>query len=329
MFNWMNAFSGVTKSPVTVPLGGRQKPASLDNAFSSFAQFGNDALDRAFYNVEESDFDQVATFSGEQGSIVYVPAKRSAPLEECADATELFEKHPDVGAISVAGVGSSAVGAAGLARDVADATGLPVAAVVSGSGALDVVWQGMGGWMFLREDNQLEFFLEKTRNAFLAAGMVPGFVPWIDSWDSIGSGPDTVTLKSLLRKDRLKKLKWVVGHSKGNLVISSAISELVLEEGLMDMKDVDLVLLSAVTALPPDVGRQHQYLGALDVLGMVNSRLAVPYESVPGATHTLNRQLPFHLDAVAEIKKLAALRPDGPKPEGTKEAAKAGKAGKS
>jgi hypothetical protein len=314
MFSWLNTIYDVTRSPLTVRIGDQRKPASLDNAFSSFAQLGNDAFDRIFYNVEECDIDRIEKFSGTQGSIIHVPADRDTEPEECADASELIERYPNVGAITVAGVGSSAIGAVGLARDVADATKLSVAAVVSGSGALDVVWQGLGGWMFLREDNQLEFLLEKTRNSLLAAGMVPGFVPWIETWDSIGSGPDIVTLKSLLRKNhsgesRLKKLKWIVGHSKGNLVISSALSELVLEKSPMDMNDVEIVLLSAVTALPPDTGRQHQYLGTLDQLGMVNSRIAVPYKRVPGAMHWLNRDLPLHLDARAIIKQLAGRRP--------------------
>jgi hypothetical protein len=305
MLNWLNLSPGVTKSPLTVRIGDQPKPASLDNAFSSFAQFGNDALDRIFYNVKPRDLERSAMLSGTQGSIVYVPADENAPLVEVADATELLlnEEYSDVGAISVAGVGSSAIGAVGLARDVADATGVAVAAVVSGSGALDVVWQGLGGWYFLREDNQLEFFLEKTRNSLLMAGMVPGFEPFIESWDSIGSGPDIVTLKSLLRKNRLKQLKWIVGHSKGNLVISSALSELVLEKSLMPMKGVDIVLLSAVTALPPDIGRQHQYLGTWDDLGAVNSRIAVPYVPVIGAKHWLNRDLPMHLDAREMIAK--------------------------
>lgn len=312
MFNWWNPVNGVTRSPLTVQFGQKTKPASSDNAFKTFNQIGNDNLDRFFYNLETFDLDRVERMSSEQGSVIYVPSDRNANLVECADATELFERFPDVGAITVAGVGSSAVGAVGLARDVADSTKLSVAAVVSGSGVLDAAWEGFGGWMFLREDNQLEFFMEKTRNALLAAGLFPGFQPLIETWDSIGCGPDIVTLKSLLRKNqlgqnRLKSLKMIVGHSKGNLVIASALSELTLEKKLMEMGEVNIVLLSAVTALPPGVGRQHQYLGTMDALGILNSRIAVQYKPVPGAMHWLNRKLPFHLDARTAIREAARL----------------------
>ena len=310
MFNWWSPVSRVTRNPLTAQFGQKTKPASPDNSFQTFNKLANGNLDRFFYNLEKCDLDRVERMSGEQGSIIYVPSDRNAELVECADATELFERFPDVGAISVAGVGSSAVGAVGLARDVADSTKLSVAAVVSGCRMLDAAWQGMGGWMFLREDNQLEFFLEKTRNTLLAAGLFPGFQPLSETWDSIGCGPDIVTLKSLLRRNqlgqgRLKGLKMVVGHSKGNLVIASALSELTLEKRLMQMDEVNIVLLSAVTALPPGVGRQHQYLGTMDALGILNSRIAVNYKPVPGAMHYLNRKLPFHLDARTAVGEAA------------------------
>ena len=309
MFNWWSPVNGVTRSPLTAQFG-KTKPASLDHALKQLNQLGDENLDRLFYNLEKCDVDRVARMSCEQGSILYVPFDRNANLVECADATELFERFPDVGAISVAGVGSSAVGAVGLARDVADSTKLSVAAVVSGCGQLDSAWKAMGGWMFLREGNQLEFFLEQARNSLLAAGLFPGFRPSVESWDSIGSGPDVTTLKSLLRKNqlgqgRLKGLKMIVGHSKGNLVIATALSELTLEKKLMQMGEVNIVLLSAVTALPPDIGRQHQYLGASDAFGILNSRVGVQYKPVPGAMHYLNRKLPFHLDARTAIGEAA------------------------
>jgi hypothetical protein len=312
MFNWWSPVSGVTRTPRTVQFGQKTKPASLDNVFRTLSQLGNDNLDHFFYNLEKCDLDRVQRMSGEQGSIIYVPADRNADLVECADATELFERFPDVGAISVAGVGSSAAGAVGLARDVADSTKMSVAAVVSGRGLFEAAWEGMGAWMVLRENNQLEFWLEKFRNSMFATGMFPGFQPLIETWDSIGCGPEIVTLKSLLRRNqfgqsRLRGLKMIVGHSKGNLVISSALSELTLEKKLAELGEVNVVLLGAVTALPPGVGRQHQYLGTMDGLGMMNSRVGVNYKPVPGATHWLNRRLPFHLDARTAIGEVARL----------------------
>jgi hypothetical protein len=277
--------------------------------FPNLAQLGTDAVNRFFYNLEPCDVGRIGNFSGTQGSIIYVPSDRNAEPEEFAGASELFEKYPGVGAIAVAGIGSSVVGALGLARDVADATNLPVAAVVSGSVGFDLLWQGWNGWMVPPEFNPALSLFETMRNS-LASTMFPGFLPCLQAWDSIGCGPEIVTLKSLLRQQgrgssRLPNLKWIVGHSKGNLVISSALGELILERRLADMSEVAIVLFGAVTALPPNTGNQRQYLGSLDELGAVNSQIAVPYEPVFGAKHWLNRDVPLHLDARAILANIA------------------------
>ena len=51
----------------------------------------------------------------------------------------------EIRTLVVAGVGSSALGAAAFARNVADACGTPVAAVVSGYGLADLLTEALGG----------------------------------------------------------------------------------------------------------------------------------------------------------------------------------------
>ena len=128
----------------------------------------------------------------------------------------------------------------------------------------------------------------------------------INLMDSIGSGADLVNLKSIIRSRHLKRLRWLVGHSKGNLMISSAISELALEgTDLSELGDVRFVFLSALSALPQGLGRQYQIIGDMDVLGWMNSRVNIEHKLVHGAMHHLNRNLLFHLNAQEELSLIA------------------------
>jgi hypothetical protein len=199
----------------------------------------------------------------------------------------------------IAGVGSSAIGSVGLARDVANATGLPVAAIVSGYGLDDLTYEALGGAFFLREVNRLEFAFEQMHGlANLVA--FTGLPPAIETYDSVGAGPDLATAKALLRDGRLPKLELLVGHSKGNLLISGAIGELVIENAPINLDDVKIVLFSAISALP-GIGHQTQIIESLDALGWMNSRLNIPFKLVINAMHHLNKKLPLHIDVVEEL----------------------------
>ena len=166
----------------------------------------------------------------------------------------------------------------------------------------DVVYEALGGWFFLREVNQLEFLTEQIERA--AQTPVPGLLAKIETYDSVGAGPDMATAKSLLRPDRLPRLQWVVGHSKGNLLISGAISELLFEGARVNLDAVNVVLFSALTALPLGIGRQYQIIGSLDLLGGINSRLNIAHKLVIGAMHHLNTQIPFHMNAVEQLRSI-------------------------
>jgi hypothetical protein len=242
----------------------------------------------------------------QRGSIILVPPNKEDRLLYFADPVEFLDDASvceNVIGLSVAGVGSSPIGAVALARDVATVKQGPVAAIVSGYGVDDVVYEGLGGWFFLRETNRLEFAIEQVANALSRVSMLPQVATTIEVMDSIGSGPDLVNLKSIIRSQHLKRLRWLVGHSKGNLLISSAISELAIEGAELSstLAEVRIVFLSALSALPQGVGSQYQIIGDMDVLGWVNSRLNIGHKLVPGAMHHLNRGLPFHLNAQQEL----------------------------
>lgn len=270
----------------------------------------NEALDEFFYNVSEGDKQAVHTHAKEAGvviagSIVYLAPEKPPKFFPDVFAFLTSPEKDEVRALCIPGVGSSVLGSVGLARDVALARKVPVAGLVAGYGFRELLNDAIGGFFYFRETNQLEFVLENMRRGLssMVAGL--GLLPDIETNDSIAGGPTLLAMKALLRDKRLPRLEFLVGHSKGNLVISGALSELVCENApISQLDNVTIVMLSAVCALPKVGRKQVQIIGALDGLGLLNSRPILPDKIVPNAAHHLNRAYPLYLDAVAELASL-------------------------
>lgn len=273
----------------------------------------NEIADEYFYNVSERDKQAVHSQVNHAGVVIAGSVVYLAPGEDprffpdvYAFLTSPEKEGQKVQALCIPGVGSSVLGAVGLARDVALARNIPVAAVVTGYGLRELLNDAMGGALFFREVNELEFALENMRRGFSALVAGLDLLPTIETYDSLGGGPTIQSMKALLRDGRLPNLKFLIGHSKGNLVLSGALGELVCENAPIDeLRGVTIVLLSAICALP-NTGRDPiQIIGALDPLGWANSRFGiVPDKIVPNAAHHLNRQIPLYLDAVAELASI-------------------------
>ncbi|UWZ82157.1 hypothetical protein [Occallatibacter riparius] len=276
----------------------------------------NELADEYFYNVSKTDAQAVHAWAKRAGtviagSIVYVAPGKDPKF--FADVYEFLSPSKDDGerareevrGLCVPGVGSSVLGAVGLARDVCIARGIPVAGVVAGYGLRELLNEAVGGALYFRETNQLEFALENTRRGLssLVAGL--GLLPMIETVDSLGGGPTIQSVKALLRDGRLPHLEFLVGHSKGNMVLSGALGELFCEKApITQLDQVTIVLLSAICALPKVGKKQVQIIGALDPLGWANSRLGVAHKVVLNAAHHLNKEIPLYLDAVAELKAI-------------------------
>jgi hypothetical protein len=117
------------------------------------------------------------------------------------------------------------------------------------------------------------------------------------------------------------RLRLLVGHSKGNLLISSALNHMCRElqgpegsttEGPADpFNSLVVVTLGAVVGLPTALIKkenQYQFLGTLDLLGRLNSRSIagdIPAEAirVDGAAHHLNTTIPAYLDVRKVLPK--------------------------
>lgn len=109
-------------------------------------------------------------------------------------------------AIIVAGVGSSAYGTAALARNVADTYNFDVAGIVAGYGGLDMPTEALGGW----------FVLGLQERAGLR------------STDLVAPTADVKTLVDILLANP-PQLEYLVGHSKGSLLIDFALEQFVEE----------------------------------------------------------------------------------------------------
>ena len=134
----------------------------------------NAMFDSIFYDVGSLTFEEcihLSPMADRKGKVIVVSPTGSpkTPSIRHYQSVPEFIHSPDwnsVFAVAVTGVGSSVVGTAALARNVADACkdmvgdDGDVAGVVSGLGASDVVQEGMGGYFFYGMLNQYRFLFE-------------------------------------------------------------------------------------------------------------------------------------------------------------------------
>lgn len=139
----------------------------------------------------------------------------------------------------------------------------------------------------------------------------------------VPSSPDVSALYDILLERYLHydntNLRLLVGHSKGNLLISSVLNYMrYSSQSLRDeidkgqaFQNLAVVTLGAVVDIPKDMileKNQHQFLGTLDALGRMNSRSIggdiARRTPVPGVWHSLNSRLPGHMDVLDVLKNV-------------------------
>ena len=264
----------------SAPLASAPAPAMGREAWLEAVRQRNAVLDWLFYDVgvvSPSEAEGLSPWLAAEGAILWVPPSGDGALERFGAVDDFAARHAgDAHTVAVAGVGSSALGAAAFARNVADAIGEPVAAVVSGYGLADLATEALGGFLLFGSANALRHgfeWLDRLREsgaiadpAASAAGRATGS-PMLRS-------KDTRTVQALLTHEALS-LTMLVGHSKGNLVIS---------EALYGLKDADparlrelgrrarIVTVSAKIAMPSECTRIVDVMGQIDGFGALNSR---------------------------------------------------------
>jgi hypothetical protein len=292
-----------------------------DNPFRALAlseiQHRNAALDALFYDVGIVGADEtphLASWLAREGAIIVVPPSDRGKLRVFPTLREFFQDGASAVALAVAGVGSSALGAAAFARNVADAIGEPVAAVVSGYGLADVLTEALGGFFWFGGLNSLRHmfepldavskrFSESERSLELSEGVL---------WTR--TSKDTETVVALLKDERFTP-KFLVGHSKGNLVISEALYAIATEskdQAKALAKRARIVTISAKIGMPPIFHDVIDVIGEWDWFGALNSRPDLPADYVvPRAWHSTNPDFPMGMgiDVTTTLRKVLAMRP--------------------
>ncbi|NJM30888.1 MAG: hypothetical protein HC855_13005 [Rhizobiales bacterium] len=278
-----------------------------DAAVLEFFRKRNAALDALFYDVaaiSDAEAQSLAPWLAREGAILVVPPDSGAEISVHATLESFWARPGDpVRVMAVAGVGSSALGTAAFARNVANALGESVVGVVSGYGLSDLATEAVGGYFLFGQLNSLRHLFQLLETA------LPD-----DPNQFARASLDTRTVLALLDDPR-SAFQTVIGHSKGNLVISEALfalDHLNHERARALGEATQFVTVSARIALPGVCRHVTDIMGALDWFGALNSRpdIATDY-TVPNAWHHTNRELPLCLDvpqALQVVRERGLLR---------------------
>lgn len=302
----------------------------------------NELFDTLFYDVDalsQAEKDALSPMAEQESSLIVVPptgANREIAHFYGLDA--FLEGKDSSGTplkdglriVALAGVGSSVLGTAALARNVADVYGEDVLGIVTGYGAADMLEEAMGGWFFYGAIDQADHMMRKTAQFWQetaqawremltpqskqmrARGLAAPAPTEIKTPHHRKRYTDVEELIRMLEEGHLPQLEMLVGHSKGSLLIDFAVETLVDSDSVNKDAYFDklkLVTFGAVTDLPSQFEHRYQFIGSLDSFGGMNSRLDVPHETVDGAWHHLNEKLPFHMPLKKVLAQHVPLAP--------------------
>ena len=283
----------------------------------------NTALDWLFYDVgalTTEEFQSLSAEDNKEGTVIVVH-----PLtEERERCVRKFDNYSELRAapgdllqhFCIAGVGSSDLGAAALARNLANVCDAPVGAIVAGYGIADLLTEALGGWFFLGASNRMmkAFHLNEQRIKRTLASL-ESTVSTLDASAarelaaSLTGNPDSDTLLRLLL-DEDRQIRTLLGHSKGCLSIAYALQALALtgcSAQIAKAEEIELITTSAVVEFPNEFDNVTQYLGSVDWFGGMNSQMSNEHICIPGAWHHLNTMLPMHLS----VEQVLTERPEG------------------
>ncbi|MEO5379012.1 MAG: hypothetical protein H7832_14715 [Magnetococcus sp. DMHC-6] len=291
------------------------------DAFESFfapMRARNALLDALFYDegaLTAEELHELYAHPHREGSILVVSPKNSKNVKRIRPYKTVLEfmqaEGEYVTAIVVPGVGSSAVGAAALARNVANRYQIEVVGIVTGYGMGDLLTEVLGGWAFYgyKDWAHYEFgkFFEQMHKNLSDPDILKSIVsnkeykiPKID----LPMQQDAETLLEILAQQP-QKLKLLLGHSKGSLLIDFVLEKIALEQKKYSYcEDLTVVTLGTVVDLPEKFKKKFQFIGSLDWFGGMNSRLSIPRIYVPGVWHHLNTKLDFHMSVEKVLEEI-------------------------
>ncbi|GEO98149.1 hypothetical protein [Methylobacterium haplocladii] len=282
-------------------------------ALGSFRQ-RNTLLDAVFYDVDAvtpAETDALAADLAHEGAVVLVPSTGQGVLTVYEDASAYLAGRAEVDALTVAGVGSSALGAAAFARNVADALGGPVAAVVSGYGLADVLTEALGGFFLFGGLNSIRHVFEPLDGVSRLFSADRASLELADGVAWARTSQDTLTVRALLSDKRFRP-RHLIGHSKGNLVISEALYTIASENNVLAKRLAErtrIVTFSAKIGMPAPFRDVIDVMGGMDWFGALNSRPDIPADHVvPQAGHSTNPDIPVWMGLGAGIRVTPTLR---------------------
>jgi hypothetical protein len=300
----------------SAPLAHAPAAAGASEAWLESLRQRNAVLDWLFYDVGRVTHEEAVGLSpwlAAEGAILFVPPTGAGALQVCASIDAFASRFStQVSAVAVAGVGSSALGAAAFARNVADALQKPVAAVVSGYGLADLATEALGGFFLFGAANSLRHgfeWLDRLREAGAVAD--PGASrAGAATGSPMQRSKDTRTVQALLSHQALS-IKLVIGHSKGNLVVSEALYAMKASDPARLKKlskQLLVVTVSAKIAMPPECEHIIDVMGQVDGFGALNSRWDLATEvKVPLAWHHTNTELPLHLPVTRTLRAIPEI----------------------
>jgi len=269
----------------------------------------NELFDYMFYDTAAltiREKNSLSPLRNREGSVVVVTPGQSIKGIYEYETTDRFleSKHKSVKALVVAGVGSSVIGTAALARNVANAYDIEVAGVVSGYGASDLISEAIGGWFFYEATDALRHQLRQSiANWDMLVRANPFGLPFSSTFTSRSpASPATRDIDAVtaLLEASTANFSLVVGHSKGSLLLDYGLESIAIKHRGKThryFEELNIVTFGAVTNFAPRFKKVHQYIGSIDWFGGLNSRLDIEHHMVTNAWHHLNTQLPFHLSA--------------------------------
>ena len=209
------------------------------DALTESIQRRNTIADWMFYDVgalSAAEFALLSRQTNREGAILVVePSDGAGSIRiQKFETFEAFRAEPGdlLRHFTVAGVGSSDVGAAAFGRTLANHLDAPVGAIVSGYGMADVLSEALGGWFFFRTSNQALNLVGQFQQAFTDANHAREEMAEQANRaaTTVTFSPDTATLVRLLSEEE-RHVETVMGHSKGCLSISYALQEIASRTG--------------------------------------------------------------------------------------------------
>ncbi|MEI4484644.1 hypothetical protein V8J36_00440 [Frigidibacter sp. MR17.14] len=283
------------------------RPNPLREAVLELPRERNAMIDWLLYDLDKLHHNEAAELApryAAPGSVLLVGNSDHPDVErfDHYDDFRASRQAQTCRALIVAGGGSSALGAAAFARNVGDALDAPVLAVVSGYGLSDLMTEAMGGMLWFsrlmptRHQFEAVDLMSRPQGSTFAYAKIPDL-------DGIAGAQDAKTVAAILAAHPIDTL---VGHSKGNIVISDALSILADTQpakAAQLAKSLTVIQISTRVALPKGF-TPITIMGEDDRYGEMNSDKDIEIDfAIPGAWHHTNTELSGHLDVTNAVER--------------------------